>query len=244
MEKGKDKKEYIIEYDMAFVTILSLILLVIMVGITAILIFTNIIRIGQDEFSLLFGKEILMFFIVMLLWMVLHEIIHGIAYELKGANRKDIVYGVSLENGVFYCKCKEYINKKCIITSLLSPFILIGVVTYIIGIIFSNVWLIALSIVNISGAAGDLMMYFFFIKQNDDVMFRELGFSSPAVVKTSEDISKNKYIGIKNIREVTDEKEVTEGEEKKITISKASWFILIGMLILLIVDYLLIYVLK
>lgn len=241
MVKNKEKKEYILEYDMIFANVLSFLLLIIAIGITGVIIVlfklpNNFsIYVEDNNLSFYFG----IFFIIMIFWMVLHEIIHGIAYQVMGAKNENIVFGAAIEKGVFYCKCKEYIDKKCIMVSLISPFILIGVVTYIIGFIIKSPLLIILSIINISGASGDLMMFSFFLKQDNDVEFKELGFSSPFVLRTSKNLNEKKYLGIKSIKEVKDESETKEGPEKKIHISKASWIFIIVMLILLILLFVL-----
>lgn len=233
MEKSKEKKEYILEYDMVFANVFSFLLLFLAIIVTFGIVF--LFNIPREALEIYLGentnKYFLIFFILMILWMVLHEIIHGIAYQVMGAKSKNIVYGAAIEKGVFYCKCKEYIDKKCIMVSLLSPFILIGVITYILGFIINSPLLVILSIVNISGASGDLMMFNFFLKQDDDVEFKELGFSSPFVLRTSKNLNDKKYLGIKSIKEVKDESETKEGPEKKITISKASWIFIIVMLI-------------
>lgn len=232
MKKGNNKKEYILEYDMVFANVLSFILLFLALAITGLIVVIRgeIIDIEMNSSSMI---SFSIFFILMIFWMILHEIIHNIAYQIMGAKSENIVFGAAIEKGVFYCKCKEYIDKKCIMTSLLAPFVLIGVITYILGFVIDSPLLIALSVINISGASGDLMMFSFFLKQDDDVEFKELGFSSPFVLKTSKDLSSKKYLGIKSIREVKDESETKEGPEKKITISKASWVFIIVMVILL-----------
>lgn len=236
MKKDENKKEYILEYDLVFVNVLSIIILLIMIGLTIFLckifpeIGSNIISvINNDKFSTTY----VIFLVAMILWMVLHEIIHSIGYQVMGAKRENIVFGAALEKGVFYCKCKEYINKKCIMFSLLSPLVIIGILTYILGFIINSSWLIILSIINISGAAGDIMMYNFFRKQNNDIEFKEMGISSPFCLRTSDDLVGKKFMGIKSIKEVNDPKETQEGPEKKITISKASWGFIIGILILI-----------
>lgn len=176
---------------MIFANVLSFLLLIIAIGITGVIIVlfklpNNFsIYVEDNNLSFYFG----IFFIIMIFWMVLHEIIHGIAYQVMGAKNENIVFGARIEKGVFYCKCKEYIDKKCIMVSLISPFILIGVVTYIIGFIIKSPLLIILSIINISGASGDLMMFSFFLKQDNDVEFKELGFSSPFVLRTSKNLN-------------------------------------------------------
>lgn len=238
--KNKQKKEYILEYDLIFVNILSMILLVGMIALTVFFMSTLPISIVGPLKDKITGCSIdnsfismyAIFFVVMILWMVLHEVIHSIAYQVTGAKSENIVFGAALEKGVFYCKCKEYIGKRCIMTSLLSPFILIGVATYILGFLFNSGWLIILSIINISGAAGDLMMFHFFIHQNDDIEFKELGFSSPFCLRTFDDLSNQKFIGIKSIKEVTDPKETEEGPEKKLTITASSWAVLIFLIAL------------
>lgn len=232
MKKETNKKEYILEYDMVFANVLSFILLFLVLAITGLIVVIRgeIIDIEMNSSSMI---NFSIFFILMIFWMILHEIIHNIAYQIMGAKSENIVFGAAIEKGVFYCKCKEYIDKKCIMTSLLAPVVLIGVITYILGFVIDSPLLIALSVINISGASGDLMMFSFFLKQDDDVEFKELGFSSPFVLKTSKDLSSKKYLGIKSIREVKDESETKEGLEKKITISKASWVFIIVMVILL-----------
>lgn len=234
MKKENNKKEYILEYDMVFANILSFILLFLALVITGLIVIIRgeVIDIETNSNSMIIFS---IFFILMIFWMILHEIIHDIAYQVMGAKSENIVFGAAIENGVFYCKCKEYIDKKCIMTSLLAPFVLIGVITYILGFIIDSPLLIALSIINISGASGDLMMFSFFLKQDDDVEFKELGFSSPFVLRTSKNLSSKKYLGIKSIREVKDGSETKEGPEKKITISKTSWIFIIVMLVLLVV---------
>lgn len=236
MKKDDNKKEYILEYDLVFVNILSIIILLIMIGLTVFLckIFP---KVGSNITSIInnekFTTTYVIFLVAMILWMVLHEIIHSIGYQAMGAKRENIVFGAALEKGVFYCKCKEYIDKKCIMVSLLSPLITIGIITYILGFIINSSWLIILSIINISGAAGDIMMFNFFRKQNNDIEFKEMGCSSPFCLRTGDDLIGKKFIGIKSIKEVKDPKETQEGPEKKITISKASWGFIIGIVILM-----------
>ncbi len=244
MKKGK--KEYILEYDMKFVNILSIIILVIMIlltyGLIIILKKNELLKVILDLGMIENYYRILILFVLMIGWLVLHEVIHSIAYKVMGAKSKNIVFGVALEKGVFYCKCKEYIERKCYMTSLLAPFILIGVVTYILGFIVNSSYLVLLSIINIGGCSGDLMMFNFFLKQNKKVEFKELGYSSPFCLRTTEDIINKKYKGIKSIREVTNEQETNEGPEKKLTITKQSWIMIIVLLIIMLVDCLLLFI--
>ena len=69
----------------------------------------------------------------------MHEIIHGIAFMLfKDVQNKKVTFGAKLESGIFYCMCKQNITKKVILTSLLFPLTIIGIITLIIGMILNN----------------------------------------------------------------------------------------------------------
>lgn len=237
--KDKKVKTYIVEYNMVYIMILSVVLLIIPVLMTwAYYRFTSAsFDFNFDNLSGFVSYTLL--FVLMILWMVLHEIIHGIAYQVNGAKKENITFGVALEKGIFYCKCGEFINKKNIIISLLSPFILIGVITLIIGYLINSFTLIFLSIVNISGAAGDLAMFGFFIKQDKDLRFKELGDSTTFCLKTKDDLSNKKFISVRIKKVVTDEKEIEEEKSKKINITKASWVILIVFILLIVLDFVL-----
>ena len=237
--KDKKVKTYIVEYNMVYIMILSVVLLIIPVLMTwAYFKFTSAsFDFNFDNLSGFVSYTLL--FVLMILWMVLHEIIHGIAYQVNGAKKENITFGVALEKGIFYCKCGEFINKKNIIISLLSPFILIGVITLIIGYLINSFTLIFLSIVNISGAAGDLAMFGFFIKQDKDLRFKELGDSTTFCLKTKDDLSNKKFISVRIKKVVTDEKEIEEEKSKKINITKASWAILIVFILLIVLDFVL-----
>ena len=65
------------------------------------------------------------------------------------------------------CLCKQNISKKCILISLVYPFIILGVIAYIIGIVINNNVLLMLSICNLAGCASDLILFMNFIKLKD-----------------------------------------------------------------------------
>ena len=239
--KKDDKKinTYIFKYRMGYIFLMALVFFIIPIIPTWLYYkFTGItpnIPLGEDEMDL----AIVTFFIVLFGWSALHELIHGIAYQVNGAKRENITYGVALEKGIFYCKCGEFVDKKNIIVSLLSPFVIIGVITLIIGWLINSMLLIGLSIFNISGAAGDLVMFGFFIKQDKDLRFKELGDSTTFCLKTKDDLSKKKFLSVKLDKVVTDDKEIEEEKSKKITITKGSWIFLIFVLIVSLIDILL-----
>lgn len=171
-------------------------------------------------------------FLIMLLYLVLHEFLHGVGYLLGGTKRKNISYGIALEKGILYCMAYQELTKKNILISLQMPFMVIGVITYIIGYFFHIPVLLWLSIVNLIGASMDLMM-FLYILRIKDVVYSESGEPDQFVLISKEDLTKKKSIYFR-IVDVKDYKasDYKFKDIKKIVISKQSYIVL-GILILL-----------
>ncbi len=124
----------------------------------------------------------------------------------------------------------QELTKKNILISLQMPFMVIGVITYIIGYFFHIPVLVWLSIVNLIGASMDLMM-FMYIMRIKDVIYSESGEPDEFVLISSEDLTKKKSIYFK----IVDTKEYKKSDYqfkdiKKISISKTSYTVL-GILI-------------
>ena len=170
-------------------------------------------------------------------WMFLHEFIHGIGFYISGVKHKSIVYGANLEKGVFYCMCKEKISKKGIMISLLFPLIFIGVITLVIGLIINNPILIILSLLNISGCAGDIAMFISFIKI-PDFSYLDVDDCTGFVLVSKDDLSKYKLFGLDLIEKGKYSKLKKSSNYKKFTISKLSWIVLGFLFLSLIITFL------
>jgi len=225
----KKEKEYFFEYKMGFMMTVSSIITIIFIAGPALLM--SACWDNNKFYELFVGKisTLIIAFVVMFLWMVLHEILHGTFYILGGAKKKNITYGAALEKGIFYCRCGEYVNKKTIMMSLMAPFTIIGVITLIIGIITKQWWLVMLSGMNIGGAGADLCMFFFFLKRANDVKFMEYGDSATFSLKTSEDLENKNFKCVKLI----DKEKVPKNDNKvRLVISKGSWIFTIIIVVL------------
>ena len=238
------KKKYLFEYNMTFMTIMSFILLIIPCIFVAIYFaLTKDIPLNSIDnyfYQAIKGDSItkmvlayLIAFTLIFIWMIIHEFIHGTFYILKGANKKNITYGAALEKGVFYCRCGEFIKRDNILSSLLAPFTIIGVITLIIGMITHSYLLIALSVFNISGAGGDISMFFFFNKIKDkELKFIEFGDSLTFAVESKEDLTKLNYPGVQFKNIIKDDKELPQNDNsKKIVITKPSYYIFVGIVV-------------
>jgi len=206
-----------------------------MKGMTTALLVVAIALFGP---LIIFSRDIIIeassspFFVVAIaFWFVLHEIIHGLSYRMSsGIGNQDIVFGAKLEKGVLFCVCKKPISKKDTIRSLLTPLVILGFATLILGVAFHSDLLIVLSLMNICGASGDILMALFIAGMPKDVRFFE-DEQNRFVLVTGENISKRTAVGVK-LEEIGDDYEkVLNKNTKKIIISKGSC-IIIGVICL------------
>ena len=233
----KKERYYLFEYNFlniqVFCFILTALFILLTIGIYKLFNF-NFMADMDKIIDNLMGSKFLLFIIIMILWLILHEIIHGISYVFYGANYKNIKYGVVLEKGILYCKCGEYIDKKNILMSVINPFIYIGIVTLLLGFTFESIMLIVLSLLNISGACADIMMFMFFVKRDKNMKFKEIKDSSTFILKTTEDLTDKKFFAVKLKEEL--KKDDIEENDKLITITKFSKVLLVILFILLILS--------
>lgn len=235
------KKEHIYKFEYNFITINVFNIL-----LTAFILLLTFGIYKLFNFDFINGPKMLeslgdiKFFIVIILifgWMVLHEIIHGLSYVFHGAKFKDVKYGMVLEKSIFYCKCGEYVSRTNILWSVINPFIYIGVVTYFLSFAIGSLLLLILSIVNLSGACADILIFLFFLKRDKDVKFKEIKDTSTFIIKTTEDLKGKKFFAVKLVEELKDDN--IKEDDKLITITKISKWILIIIGILLVLSLLL-----
>lgn len=216
------KKYYIYEMNINILNIISILLLVLMSLLSFILNKTLLIKsfIINDYFIFILG---------FVCYLIIHEILHSISYITHGAKFKNIIYGMALEKGVLYCLCKENINKKNILISLMYPLFFIGILTYIVSLIYNLPFLHLLSICNIAGAAGDIIMFVFILKLPKSIEYSEFDNATSFGIYTGEDISKETHFGLKYLGK---QNNLKREDKTKIKISKISKIVLIILLIL------------
>ena len=112
--------------------------------------------------------------VLMIVYMVLHELTHGIAMKICGT--KKIKYGFT---GLYaFAGSNDYYNKKAYIFIALAPIVLWGVVLAIINPFVPLEWfwvVYMLQINNLSGAAGDLYVTVKFSGFPKDILIRDYG---------------------------------------------------------------------
>jgi hypothetical protein len=177
-------------------------------------------------------------FVYVILWLGLHEILHGIGFAIfRSVNNRNITFGVSLEKGVFYCMCKQEIERKVILTSLCMPVMIIGIVTLILGMIINSYILVLLSIMNIVGSIGDMAMIGYFLRVGD-VRYLDLDDCTSFTVISNDNLSKIRIMGIELIDSgIYDSKKMVARDRRKLVISKPSYILFLIMIVILIIGF-------
>ena len=103
---NQEKKYYVYEMNGVTLQIISVIFLIIMLFIT--FFFFNEIIMTDKDFELIF--------LLIIPYLIFHELLHSLAYVINGAKFKNITYGAHLEKGILCCLCKQnisvvYVNK-------------------------------------------------------------------------------------------------------------------------------------
>lgn len=220
----KKQKYYTYQLDMVYLNVLAIIIFVV--------VWLFVFMFGEKEY--LFSDDSVGYLIIfMILWLMLHEVIHGIGFGIfKSVKKKNICFGMALEKGVFYCMCKQKISKKVILTSLLFPFTFIGVITLIIGMFIHSYYLVMLSILNISGAVGDLVMTVYFLRAPNDIVYLDLDDPTSFTVLSHSDLTNMNVKGVKLIESGIYNDKMEAHDKRRIVISRASCVILIIMIVI------------
>ncbi len=112
----------------------------------------------------------------MFIYIILHELVHGIAMKLCGT--KKVKYGFT---GLYaFAGSDDYYYKKPYIAIALAPIVIWGVILGIINALVPVEWfwvVYFIQLINLSGAAGDLYVTFKFAGLPKDVLVRDYGVS-------------------------------------------------------------------
>ena len=115
------KKAYVYKMNLVPANLLGLVVFILL------LVLTNVLKVNILP---VFDKIPFIWILVLLmLYMILHEILHGIGYRITGTKTNKIKYGIELEKGILYTLVLEEVPKKNILVSLQMPFVIIGIIT-------------------------------------------------------------------------------------------------------------------
>lgn len=113
-------------------------------------------------------------FVLSILYMILHELVHGMAMKICGT--KKVKYGFT---GMYaFAGSTDYYDKAAYIFIALAPVVLWGIVLCVINAIVPVEWfwvVYLIQITNLSGAAGDLFVTVRFLRLPDDILVQDRG---------------------------------------------------------------------
>ena len=134
---------------------------------------------GLGAYCLRFGSLL----ILCILYMILHEVVHGIAMKICGT--KKVKYGFT---GLYaFAGSDDYYDKKSYIFIALAPIVVWGIVLLIINFFVTTEWfwvIYLIQITNISGAAGDLFVTIKFSRLPKDILVKDYGVGMHVFSKT------------------------------------------------------------
>ena len=114
--------------------------------------------------------------VLMVLYMILHELVHGIAMKLCGTKR--VKYGFT---GLYaFAGSEDYYDKKSYIFIALAPIVLWGTVLAAVNFFVPTEWfwiVYMIQLINISGAAGDLFAAVKFSRMPKNILIQDSGVS-------------------------------------------------------------------
>lgn len=103
--------------------------------------------------------------IVFLVFIVVHELIHGASWALFTEHGfKDIEFGFMKQYMTPYCTCLVPLTKKQYIIGALMPLIVLGILPMALGILIGSLPLLLVGILMVDSAAGDIMIVWMILK--------------------------------------------------------------------------------
>lgn len=112
-------------------------------------------------------KKFMFFIITSIVFIVIHELLHGLTWSLFTENGfKDVAFGFIWKYLTPYCSCKVPMKKRQYVLGLLMPLILLGIVPTILGFAMGSVFLTILGAFYIFAAGGDIIMAYLILSRN------------------------------------------------------------------------------
>jgi len=110
--------------------------------------------------------SLLLFFVVFMVGIVVHELIHGITWSFFAPNGwKSISFGVIWKMITPYCHCDEPLRRGAYLWGAMMPCLLLGILPAVISLFTGSLLLLIWGIFFIAAAAGDIWMSWLLLKE-------------------------------------------------------------------------------
>ena len=173
LKQGYDEKDLTVSIINA--NVIGTLVIVPFISLFLVLFFVNGgSKISFDNFT--FG-ELLLFLILIVLSIVIHELIHGITYSIFCENHfKDVEYGFIVKDLTPYCTCRAPLKKYQYILAISMPGIILGIIPSTIAVFTGSVFLIMYGLFMLLGACGDFLIILLIFKNKSkkkDVLYHD-----------------------------------------------------------------------
>jgi hypothetical protein len=109
-----------------------------------------------------------------LVYVIVHEYLHGLAFRLfNGNTKKQVKFGINWQSAMAYCISTIPVNVKAARLSLMMPVYVVCIPVLVIGLVTQNIWLGLLAIYYFSGSAGDIYYMWKLRKTNKEKYMHE-----------------------------------------------------------------------
>ncbi len=126
--------------------------------------------------SLFSGWNLALVLFGIVVYMVLHEWVHGLCMKYFGS--KTVTYGFT---GVYaYAGSRDYYSKRMYMVIALAPVVIWGIVLLLLNTMVDMKWfwgIYFIQITNLSGAAGDLYVTWLFSRLPEQILIQDSGIS-------------------------------------------------------------------
>lgn len=152
-EKQTNRVEYTIDMGKVNLWVFIMIFPILLLFLLPFLLIWNFELLGLGKVILIkYG------FIIVLLGIVLHELLHGITWALYATKGfKSIRFGVNWKWLAPYCHCKEPLKARHYAIGGLMPLVVMGIIPVIIALVIGNAVLLVFGIVFTWAAGGDII---------------------------------------------------------------------------------------
>jgi len=146
---------------------LKVIPLVIVLLALTILPIVNIYDINRVKYEFLNLMEWQIVMPLLIIGTVIHELLHGIGWMIAGkVGWHKMSFGINWKGLVPYAHCNQAMPLNRYLVGVLLPYILLGILPWIMGLILSNFFLLLSGIIFSVAAAGDIYMGWLLRKRN------------------------------------------------------------------------------
>ncbi len=115
---------------------------------------------GEDIFPREFSFWDILFSILgMIFLIIIHEIVHFLAFLICGIKKKSIQFGFNIKKSLLYCHATEDMLLNKYRFSLILPFIITGIIPFILSIYLLNFVYIFVVCLAISTCAADILLF-------------------------------------------------------------------------------------